>query len=49
MMSSKHDGPDDKVAIADGLELMRVFRRIGSAEDRRKLIELAEALAAKQK
>ena len=33
MMGSKQDKPDDKVAIADGLKLMRVFRRIASAED----------------
>jgi hypothetical protein len=49
MMGSKQDKPDDKVAIADGLKLMRAFRRIASAEDRRKVIELAAALAAKQK
>jgi hypothetical protein len=47
MMDSK---PDDKVlAIADGLELLRAFRRIASAESRRKVIELAIALAPKEK
>jgi hypothetical protein len=50
MMGSKQDEPDDTVAaIADGLELMRAFRRIASAEDRRKVIELAVALAPKEK
>ena len=49
MMDGKQDEPDNKAAIADGLELMRAFRRIASAEDRRKVIELAVALAPKQK
>jgi hypothetical protein len=49
MMGSKQDEPDDKVATADGLELMRAFHRIASAEDRRKVIELAAALARKEK
>jgi hypothetical protein len=49
MMGSKQDEPDDKVAIADGLELMRAFHRIASAEGRRKVIDLAAALAAKEK
>ena len=49
MMGSKQDEPDDKVAIADGLELMRAFRRIASADTRRKVIELAVALAPKDK
>jgi hypothetical protein len=49
MMGSKQDEPDDKAATADGLELMRAFRRIASAEDRRKVIELAVALAPKEK
>jgi hypothetical protein len=49
MMASKQDEPEDKVATADGLKLMRAFSRIASAEDRRKVIELAVALAAKEK
>jgi hypothetical protein len=50
MMGSKQDEPDGMVvAIADGLELMRAFRRIASAEGRRKVIELAVALAPKEK
>jgi hypothetical protein len=48
-MGSKQDEPDDEAAIADGLELMRAFRRIAGAEDRRKVIELAAALAPKEK
>ena len=49
-MGSKQDEPDDKVvAVEDGLELMRAFRRIASAEGRRKVIKLAVALAPKQK
>jgi hypothetical protein len=49
-MCSKQDEPDDNVvAIADGLELMRAFRRIAGAEGRRKVIELAVALAPKQR
>jgi hypothetical protein len=40
MMDSKQEEPDDNVvAIADGLELMRAFRRIASAEGRRKVID----------
>jgi hypothetical protein len=49
MMGSRQDKPDDKVAVADGLELMRAFRRIASADDRRKVIEVAQALARKPK
>ena len=48
-MASRQDQPDDKVVlIADGLELMRAFRRIDSAEVRRKVINLAVALAQNQ-
>jgi hypothetical protein len=50
MMGSKQDEQDDTVAaIADGLELMRAFRRIAGAGARRKVIELAVALAPKEK
>jgi hypothetical protein len=50
MMGSRQDEPDDKVvAIADGLELMRAFHRIASAEVRRRVIDLAVALAPKEK
>jgi hypothetical protein len=50
IMGSKQDEPADKVvAIEDGLELMRAFRRIASAEFRRKVINLAVALAPKEK
>jgi hypothetical protein len=48
-MGSKQNEPDDKAATADGLKLMRAFSRITDAEDRRKVIELAVALAAKEK
>jgi hypothetical protein len=45
-MAGRQDQPDDKVVpIEDWLELMRAFRRIASAEVRRKVINLAVALA----
>ncbi len=50
MRSSRQDEPDDEMeAIADGLELMCTFRKLASAEARRKVIELAAALAQKEK
>ena len=46
---ARQDQPDGKVVlIADGLELMRAFRRIDSAEVRRKVINLAVALAPEE-
>ncbi|WP_375412213.1 hypothetical protein [uncultured Bradyrhizobium sp.] len=45
-MVSKQDEPNDDVeAIAEGFKLMRAFRSIASPEARRKVIELAMALA----
>jgi hypothetical protein len=50
VMGSKQDRPDNEVMpIEDGLELMRAFRRIASAEFRRKVISLAVSLAPKEK
>jgi hypothetical protein len=49
-MASSQDQPDDKVVlIADGLELLRAFRRIDSAELRRKVINLTVALTRKKR
>jgi hypothetical protein len=36
---------DDRQQVVDGLALMRAFFKIADAEDRRKVIELAAALA----
>jgi hypothetical protein len=47
-MASRQDRPDDKALIEDGLELTRAFRRIASAAARRKVIDLAVALAPKE-
>ena len=48
-MAGRQDQPDDKVVlIADGLELLRAFRRIDSAEVRRKVTNLAVALAPEE-
>jgi hypothetical protein len=48
-MKSRQAEPDDEVeTIADGLELMRAFRTITSAEGRRKVIDLAVALGPKE-
>ena len=48
-MASGQDQPDDKVVpIADGLELLRAFRRIDNAELRRKVINLTVALAPEE-
>ena len=48
-MASRQDQPDDKVVlIADGLELLRAFRRIDSAELRRKVINLTVALVPEE-
>jgi hypothetical protein len=38
---------DDRQQIVEGLALMRVFFKITNAEDRRKVIEFAAALARK--
>jgi hypothetical protein len=46
---SMQDQPDDAARIANGLELMRAFRNIDSAADRRKVIDLAIVLATKEK
>ena len=49
-MASKQDQPDDNgVPVGEALRLLRAFRTIASAELRRKVIDLAIALAPKEK
>jgi hypothetical protein len=37
---------DDTPSAGEGLELLRAFRKISAAEDRRKVTELAKRLSA---
>jgi hypothetical protein len=46
---SMQDQPNDTAHIANGLELMRAFRNIDSAADRRKVIDMAMEFVTKEK
>ena len=49
-METKQDQSDDNgVSVEEGLELLHAFLRIASPELRREVIDLAVALASKEK
>jgi hypothetical protein len=46
MMTKDDDEPPNEPSIDEGLELVRAFKNIKNAADRRRVIELAKQLSA---